>query len=131
MKRVVSWIVVLVVVFAISVVLFVTGKQHKVALINGENGVKVPARVTYIVDGQNAEKPKSIRANKKGIAYVKGINHEITIKFKDTDGQNKEITKKFKAKISQEATIDFAEIINGTDNWITYKEVKPEEAQGE
>ena len=124
MKRVLSWIVVTIIMILISVLLFVTGKQHKVLLINGEKGVEVPARVSYIVDGENSKKPKSIRANKKGVVYVKGINHEIVIKFKDADGTNKEISKKFKAKLSQMATIDFAGIINGTDDWITYKEIQ-------
>lgn len=126
MKRILSWAVVGAVTIIISVFLFVTGKQHKVMLINGADGVEVPARVSYIVDGENADKPKSIRANKKGVVYVKGINHEIVIKFKDVDGTNKEITKKFKTKISQEETIDFAGIINGTEDWITYKVAEKE-----
>ena len=126
MKRILSWAVVGAVTIIISVLLFVTGKQHKVMLINGADGVEVPARVSYIVDGENADKPKSIRANKKGVVYVKGINHEIVIKFKDVDGINKEITKKFKTKISQEETIDFAGIINGTEDWITYKVAEKE-----
>ncbi len=126
MKRILSWAVVGAVTIIISVLLFITGKQHKVMLINGADGVEVPARVSYIVDGENADKPKSIRANKKGVVYVKGINHEIVIKFKDTDGTNKEITKKFKTKISQEETIDFAGMINGTEGWITYKTAEKE-----
>ena len=126
MKRILSWAVVGAVTIIISVLLFVTGKQHKVMLINGADGVEVPARVSYIVDGENADKPKSIRANKKGVVYVKGINHEIVIKFKDVDGINKEITKKFKTKISQEETIDFAGIINGTEDWIIYKAAEKE-----
>ena len=126
MKRVLSWAVVGAVTIIISVLLFVTGKQHKVMLINGADGAEVPARVSYIVDGENADKPKSIRANKKSVVYVKGINHEIVIKFKDADGTNKEIAKKFKARISQEETIDFAGIINGTEDWITYKVAEKE-----
>ena len=126
MKRILSWAVVGAVTIIISVLLFVTGKQHKVMLINGADGAEVPARVSYIVDGENADKPKSIRANKKGVVYVKGINHEIVIKFKDADGANKEIAKKFKARISQEETIDFAGIINGTEDWITYKAAEKE-----
>ena len=126
MKRILSWAVVGAVTIIISVLLFITGKQHKVMLINGADGAEVPARVSYIVDGENADKPKSIRANKKGVVYVKGINHEIVIKFKDTDGTNKKITKKFKTKISQEETIDFAGMINGTEGWITYKTAEKE-----
>lgn len=126
MKRILSWVVVVIAIIILSVFLFVTGKQHKVILVNGENGVEVPARVSYIVDGQNKDKPKSIRANKRGIAFVKGINHEITIKFKDANGENKEITKKFKARLSDEEFIDFAGMINGTDNWLTYKKAEAE-----
>lgn len=130
MKRIVSWIVVLAVTIAICAVLFVTGKQHKIMLVNGNAGEKVPARVSYIVDGENADKPKSVRANKKGVAYVKGSNHTITIKFKD-GGQNKEITKKFKAKISKDTEINFAGIINDTPDWIVYSEKAKEAPTGE
>lgn len=131
MKRILSWVVLMVAVIVLSVILFVTGKQHKVMLVNGENGAEVPARVAYIVDGQNADKPKSIRANKKGVVYVKGINHKITIRFKDTNGQNQEITKNFKAKLSQEEIIDFAGIISGSENWIIYKDSETETAEEE
>ena len=54
------------------------------------------------------------------------IRDRIVIKFKDADGTNKEIAKKFKTKISQEETIDFAGIINGTEDWITYKAAEKE-----
>lgn len=121
MKRLVSWIVVLAVTIALSAVLFVTGRQHKVMLVNGNEGETVPARVAYIVDGQGADKPKSVRANKKGVVFVKGSNHTITIKYKE-GSQEKEITKKFKAKISKDATINFAGMINDTNDWITYAE---------
>ncbi|MCF2625606.1 hypothetical protein I6E17_05350 [Fusobacterium perfoetens] len=131
MKRILSWVVVMAAVIVLSVILFVTGKQHKVMLINGENGAEVPARVAYIVDGQNADKPKSIRANKKGVVYVKGINHKITIRFKDANGQNQEITKNFKTKLSQEEIIDFAGIISGAENWIIYKDSEAETAEEE
>lgn len=127
MKRVVSWIVVLVVLFAFSTILFVTGKQHKIMIVNGNKGEEVPARVLYVVDGENADKPKNVRANKKAVAYVKGSNHKIVIKFKDENGQDKEIEKSFKAKISKQATINFAGIINGTDNWITYEDKSSDE----
>lgn len=98
MKRILSWAVVGAVTIIISVLLFITGKQHKVMLINGADGAEVPARVSYIVDGENADKPKSIRANKKGVVYVKGINHEIVIKFKDTDGTIKRLLRNLKQK---------------------------------
>ena len=49
MKRIISWIIVFCITVAISVILFVTGKQHKVMLINGNKGETVPARVSYIV----------------------------------------------------------------------------------
>lgn len=126
MKRVLSWIVVVAMIIAISVLLFVTGKKHKIVLLNGTEGVEVPAKVMYIVDGQNAEKPKSIRANKKGVVYVKGVNHKITLKFKDSENNDQEITKKFKAKLSEDMTIDFAKIIDGSEDWLSFKEEEPE-----
>lgn len=127
MKRIFSWIVVIIAIIVISIILFITGKKHKVMLINGEKGVEVPSKVAYIVDNQKAKKIKSIKANKKGVVYVKGINHEITIKFKNAEGEEKEITKKFKARISQEEIIDFAKIIDNSEDWITYKELEQNE----
>lgn len=127
MKRIFSWIVVIIAIIVISIILFITGKKHKVMLINGEKGVEVPSKVAYIVDNQKAKKIKSIRANKKGVVYVKGINHEITIKFKNAEGEEKEITKKFKARISQEEIIDFAKMINNSEDWIIYKELEQDE----
>ena len=125
MKRVISWIVVLAVTIALCAVLFVTGRQHKIMLVNGNPGEEAPARVAYIVDGQNADKPKSVRANKKGVAFVKGSNHTITIKYKDS-GNDVEITKKFKAKISKDTTINFAGMINNSEDWIVYTEREQE-----
>lgn len=126
MKRILSWIVVVAIIITISVLLFITGKKHKIVLLNGTEGVEVPAKVMYIVDGQNAEKPKSIRANKKGVVYVKGVNHKITLKFKDSENNDQEITKKFKAKLSEDMTIDFAKIIDGSEDWLSFKEEEPE-----
>ena len=127
MKRIFSWIVVIIAIIVICIVLFITGKKHKIILINGEKGVEVPSKVAYIVDNQKSKKIKSIRANKKGVVYVKGINHEITIKFKNAEGKEKEITKKFKARISQEEVIDFAKMINNSEDWIIYKELEQDE----
>ena len=129
MKRVISWIVVLAVTIALCAVLFVTGRQHKIMLVNGNPGEEAPARVAYIVDGQNADKPKSVRANKKGVAFVKGSNHTITIKYKE-NGNDVEITKKFKAKISKDTTINFAGMINNGEDWIVYTE-REQEASSE
>lgn len=129
MKRVISWIVVLAVTIALCAVLFVTGRQHKIMLVNGNPGEEAPARVAYIVDGQNADKPKSVRANKKGVAFVKGSNHTITIKYKE-NGNDVEITKKFKAKISKDTTINFAGMINNSEDWIVYTE-REQEASSE
>lgn len=127
MKRIISWIIVFCITVAISVILFVTGKQHKIMLINGNKGETVPARVSYIVDGQDTEKPKSVRANKKGVVFVKGSNHVITIKYKDENGENKEVTKKFKASLSKQAVINFAGMIEDRNDWITYTEKEKEE----
>ena len=94
MKRITSWIIVLICILLLSIALFVTGKRHKVFLLNGSKGKEVPERVYYIVDGENKEKPKSVKANKKGIAFVKGRSHIIVISFEDLDGNNKEQTPK-------------------------------------
>ncbi len=42
MKRLVSWIVVIGITILISIMLFMTGRLHKVILANGKKGQQVP-----------------------------------------------------------------------------------------
>lgn len=122
MKKIISWIVVLIFILLLSTFLFISGKKHKVLLVNGKKGQEVPKKVSYIIDNKN--KPKIIKANKKGVTYIKGKNHKIIIIFKNSNEKKVEITKKFKAKLSSDIIINFYNIINENDNWIEYKNNK-------
>lgn len=121
MKRIISWVVVMLLVLMLSIVLFVTGKKHKILLINGNKGQEVPKKVYYIVDGENKNKPKNIKANKKGVVFVKGSSHKIVLQFKDLNGNKKEIKKDFKIPVSSEAVINFYNLINNEETWIKYR----------
>ena len=118
MKRIISWIGVLVFVLILSIILFITGQKHKVLLSNGKRGQEVPKKVAYIIDKQ---KKKTIKAHKKGATYIKGRNHTIIISFENEDGKEVKIEKKFKTKSSSNVIINFYDIINNSNKWIKYK----------
>lgn len=121
MKRLVSWAVVIGITILISIMLFMTGRLHKVMLSNGKKGQEVPKVIEYSIDKAPFKK---VRAFKKGATDVKGINHTIVIRFEGANGEKKEITQKFKAKIGEREEIDLSKIANNEDNWLKYTKEK-------
>lgn len=122
MKRVISWTIVLFITLLISVMLFFTGKLHKAILSAGRKGMEgIPKEIQYSID---KEPFKKIRATKKAAVDIKGVNHIIVIKYKDEQGETKEITKKFKAKIGKRENLDLVKLLNNDEKWITYTKEK-------
>lgn len=121
MKRILSWAVVLVIMALISIMLFMTGKLHKVILTNGKKGQEVPKVIEYSIDKSSFKK---VRAFKKGAIDIKGVGHTIVIRFEDSNGEKKEITQKFKAKIGERENIDLVKIINNEEDWLKYTKEK-------
>ena len=118
MKRIMSWIVVIGITILISIMLFMTGKLHKVMLTNGKKGNQEVLKVIeYSIDKSPFKK---IKAYKKTVVEVKGISHTIVIKFKNKNGEEEEITQKFKAKIGERENIDIFKVINNKENWLEY-----------
>ena len=121
MKRLVSWIVVIGITILISIMLFMTGRLHKVILSNGKKGQEVPKVIEYSIDKSPFKK---VRAFKKGAADIKGVGHTIVIRFEDITGEKKEITQKFKAKIGEREEIDLSKIANDEKDWLKYTKEK-------
>ena len=122
MKRLMSWAIVIGVTILISIMLFMTGRLHKVILTNGKKGgADVPKVIEYSIDKSPFKK---VRAFKKGATDIKGVGHTIVIRFEDLDGNKKEITQKFKAKIGERENIDLSKIANGEEDWIKYTSEK-------
>ena len=121
MKRLVSWIVVIGITILISIMLFMTGRLHKVILSNGKKGQEVPKVIEYSIDKSPFKK---VRAFKKGATDIKGVGHTITIRFEDINGEKKEITQKFKAKIGEREEIDLSKIANDEKDWLKYTKEK-------
>lgn len=120
MKRVVSWILLICITILISIMLFMCGKMHKIILNNGSKGnINLKKEVLFSVDKAPFKKLKS---TKKAAVIVNGINHIVVVKYKDIDGKEQIITKKFKAKVSSLEKINLNLIIEGKDNWIKYEE---------
>lgn len=122
MKRVISWIIVLFITLLISIMLFLTGKLHKVILTTGKKGMEnIPKEIQYSIDKSSFKK---IKATKKAAVDIKGVNHIIVIKYKDEQGKIQEISKKFKAKIGKRENLDLIKLLNNDEKWITYTKEK-------
>ncbi|WP_300361367.1 DUF6672 family protein [Fusobacterium sp.] len=122
MKRLVSWIVVIGITILISIMLFMTGKLHKVMLNNGKKGDEnIMEVVEYSIDKSPFKK---IKALKKSVVEVKGISHIITVRFENENGEKMEITEKFKAKIGERENIDISKIVNNENDWLKYTKEK-------
>lgn len=122
MKRLVSWIVVIGITILISIMLFMTGRLHKVMLNNGKKGDEnIMEVVEYSIDKSPFKK---IKALKKSVVEVKGISHIITVRFENENGKKMEITEKFKAKIGERENIDISKIVNNENDWLKYTKEK-------
>lgn len=116
MKKIRNWILLIIVVIGISVALFVTGRLHNIYIENKSKDGYLPVKgVTYSLNG---EKAKKIRENKRGMVEGKGRTHELTVKYKDENGDKKEIKKELKLGITEDVIINLPILINGGDNWI-------------
>ncbi len=122
MKRLISWVVVIGVTILISIILFMTGKLHKVMLNNGKKGDQ---NIIEVIEYSIDKSPfKKIKALKKSVIEVKGISHTITIRFEDENGEKREITEKFKAKVGERENINISKIINNEKDWLEYTKEK-------
>lgn len=102
MNRMVKLIMIVLILFALSIVLFITGKRHDI-LINNNTGNSIK----YSVNGEDY---KILDAKKKVKTFSKGLNNIIYLKTAD----NKVIEKNLPSK---NISLLVNEIVNGSNNW--------------
>ena len=116
MKVARNWLIVLIFVIVLSVILFITGRQHNVYIENKPKGEYVAVKdIRYSLDG---EKEKKIKPNKRKAEVVKGRSHKIVVQYKDTDGVTKEIEKKFELKATEDIIIYLPVLTNNGEEWM-------------
>lgn len=122
MKRMIGAQLGLVVVSVLlGIFLFVSGREHRVFVENKSIGEhKAFKSVVYTIDNQ---KDVKVKKNKKKVSRVKGGSHEIVVTYKK-DGMEEKISREFKLKALEEATISIPGLIGGSEEWIEYKSTK-------
>jgi len=118
MKRVVAQLGLVAVSIVLGVILFVTGKEHRVFVENKSvDEYKAVKKVQYVV---NDDKEIKVKKNKKKLSNVKGTTHEIVVTYEKA-GENIQVEKSFKLKVMEEALISIPRLIGGSEDWIEYK----------
>ncbi|MCI7223922.1 hypothetical protein [Fusobacterium sp.] len=106
MKKIGKILLIIIILFLISIALFITGKRHELLIENNNS-----TSIKYSING---EAYKVLEANKKAMAVSKGINNVIFIKTSD----NKVIEKELPSK---DINFFVKEAINNSDIW--YEEI--------
>ena len=105
----------------LGVFLFVSGREHRVFVENKNIGEhKAFKSVVYTIDNQKETK---VKKNKKKLSNVKGTSHQIVVTYKK-DGEEQKVSKEFKLKALEEATISIPGLIGDSEEWIEYKSTK-------
>jgi len=121
MKRIVAQLSLVAVMVVLGVILFVTGKEHRVFVENKSiDGYKAIKKVQYVVNG---EKEVKVKKNKKKLSKVKGSTHQIVVIYED-GGKTHKIEKSFKLKVMEEASISIPMLIGGSEDWIDCESTK-------
>ena len=121
MKRIVAQLSLVAVMVVLGVILFVTGKEHRVFVENKSiDGYKAIKKVQYVVNG---EKEVKVKKNKKKLSKVKGSTHQIVVIYED-GGKTHKIEKSFKLKVMEEASISIPMLIGGSEDWIDSESTK-------
>lgn len=105
----------------LGVFLFVSGREHRVFVENKSVGEhKAFKSVVYTIDNQKEIK---VKKSKKKLSKVKGSSHEIIVTYKK-NGEEQKVSREFKLKALEEATISIPGLIGGSEEWIEYKSTK-------
>ena len=116
MKIARNWILLLVVIIIVSVLLFITGRQHNIYIENKTVGEYAAVKdIKYSLDG---EKEKKIKPNKRKAEIVKGRSHKIIVEFKDSSGAVQTIERKFDLKATENVIIYLPILVNNGNSWI-------------
>lgn len=107
MNKVIKLTVIVLILSALSVILFITGKRHDIIINNNTaNSVK------YSINGEDY---KVLDVKKKVKTFSKGLNNVIYLKTVD----NKVIEKDLP---SENINISVNEAVNGSNNWYELQE---------
>ena len=116
MKIARNWIILLVFLVILSVILFITGRQHNVYVENKARNEYVAVKdIKYSLDG---DKEKKIKPNKRKAEVVKGRSHKIVVEFKDAQGNKQKIEKDFDVKATEDLIIYLPVLIGNGNDWI-------------
>lgn len=116
MKMVRNWIVLILVFVAISVALFITGRQHSIYFENKEKaGYEAIKDISFSLNG---EKAKKVRVNRRGLGEVKGRKHELVVEYKDTNGQKQVIKENITLGPTENIIVYLPILVNGGENWM-------------
>ncbi len=116
MKIIRNWILLIIVVIGISIALFSTGRLHNIYIENKEKYGYLPIReVTFSLDGG---KDKKVKENKRAVIEGKGRSHKLTIKYKDKNGEKKEIRRDVVLRMTENVIISLPVLINNGENWL-------------
>ncbi|MBS9776104.1 MAG: hypothetical protein KGV57_03325 [Fusobacterium sp.] len=107
MKNMFRYLLLIGILFAISVVLFVTGQRHEIYIYNNTSEV-----VKYSINGADYKK---IKAKKKIKTMAKGLNNNIYFKNIDDKVIDKDL-------VGKDIEILVKEAFEGSEDW--YKERK-------
>ena len=116
MKIARNWIILLVFLVILSVILFITGRQHNVYVENKARNEYVAVKdIKYSLDG---DKEKKIKPNKRKAEVVKGRSHKIVVEFKDAQGNKQKIEKDFDVKATEDLIIYLPVLIGNGNDWV-------------
>lgn len=102
MNRIVKLMIIVLILFVLSVALFITGKRHDILINNN-----TPNSIKYSINGEDY---KVLDSKKKVKTFSKGLNNVIYLKTVD----NKVIEKDLPSK---NINILVSEVVNGSNNW--------------
>lgn len=107
MNRIVKLIIIVLILFALSVALFITGKRHDILINNNTaNSIK------YSINGEDY---KVLDSKKKVKTLSKGLNNVIYLKTVDNKVIEKDLPPKDIIFLVNEA-------VNGSNNWYEFIE---------
>lgn len=119
MKKGIYWIVLLLMTSVGSYYLYLFGQQHQIILENTSSTNYPASTVYYSFDGGKEQK---INGNKKSQIYLKGPEHVLKFRFKDSTGQEITMEKEIELKLNKRGILSFGKIITDSSDWIDFKE---------
>ncbi|OQY09709.1 MAG: hypothetical protein B6I29_02915 [Marinitoga sp. 4572_148] len=116
-RRMIIRLMFIVLLFVLGIILFNIGQQHKVYVDN--KSFKNYDYINETLEVKVDDVTLKVRKKSRKVAKVVGTNHKIVVKYNDQI-----IEKKFKTPINQHVIINIPALINGDDEFISYKNMR-------